>query len=83
MNPSKPNPTCAAIAIFLLAALACGSPQSADHSDLGSIDFPTSASPEAQEHFITGMLLLHSFEFNDAREAFLEAQKVEPDFAMA
>ena len=83
MNLSKPIPTCAAITIFLLAALACSSPQSADHSDLGSIDFPTSASPEAQEHFITGMLLLHSFEFNDAREAFLEAQKVEPDFAMA
>ena len=83
MNPIKPIPTCAAITIFLLAALACSSPQAADHSDLGSIDFPTSASPEAQEHFITGMLLLHSFEFNDAREAFLEAQKVESDFAMA
>ena len=83
MNLSKPALTCAAIAILLFAAIACRSSQAAEYSDLGSIDFPTSASPDAQEHFITGMLLLHSFEFDDAREAFLEAQKIEPDFAMA
>lgn len=53
-------------------------------SDLGRIDFPTSAkSKAAQEHFIEGVLFLHSFEFDDAAEAFIEAQKVEPDFAMA
>ena len=82
MNPRKPILTFVAITILFLAALTCRSPQAAEYSELGSIDFPTSASPEAQEHFITGMLLLHSFEFDDAREAFLEAQKVEPDFAM-
>ena len=52
-------------------------------SELGKIDFPTSGSPEAQEHFIQGALLLHSFEFEDAAEAFQQAQQIEPDFAMA
>ncbi len=51
--------------------------------DLGQIDFPTSGSPAAQPHFLRGALLLHSFEFDDAREAFQQAQKIDPNFAMA
>ncbi len=51
--------------------------------DLGSVDFPTSGSEAAQQHFIRGILLLHSFEYPDARAAFQEARKVEPGFAMA
>lgn len=30
-----------------------------------------------------GLLLLHSFEYDDAREAFLEAQEIDPNLAMA
>ncbi len=52
-------------------------------SALGSIDFPTSGSAAAQPLFIKGVLLLHSFEYEDAREAFVEAQKADPGFAMA
>jgi tetratricopeptide (TPR) repeat protein len=55
----------------------------AQTGDLGEIDFPTSGSPEAQEYFIRGALLLHSFEYADAAEAFREAQLLDPDFAMA
>ncbi|HSR49966.1 MAG TPA: hypothetical protein VLV83_04010 [Acidobacteriota bacterium] len=51
--------------------------------DLGNIDFPTSGSPEAQKHFIRGVLWLHSFEYPEAREAFQKAQEEEPGFAMA
>ncbi len=51
--------------------------------ELGSIDFPTSGSAAAQPHFIKGVLLMHSFEYDDAREAFVEAQKADPAFAMA
>lgn len=51
--------------------------------DLGKIDFPTSASPEAQRHFIEGVLLLHSFEYPRARRAFQEASKLAPEFALA
>ncbi len=51
--------------------------------DLGTIDFPTSGSPAAQPLFIKGVLLMHSFEYDDAREAFVAAQKADPGFAMA
>ena len=50
---------------------------------LGRIDFPASGSETARPHFIRGVLLLHSFEFDDAAEAFREARKADPGFAMA
>jgi tetratricopeptide (TPR) repeat protein len=50
---------------------------------LGRIDFPTSGKADAQPDFIRGMLLLHSFEFDDAREAFVRARTIDPSFAMA
>ena len=52
-------------------------------SNLGQIDFPTSGSPEAQQHFLEGALLLHSFEFDDAREEFQKASEIDPGFALA
>ncbi len=51
--------------------------------DLGEINFPTSGPAEAQKHFVQGVLLLHSFEYDRARRAFLEASRLSPDFAMA
>ncbi len=68
-----------ALAVFAAAA-ALAAPQQAA---LGTIDFPTSGSPAAQEHFIRGVLLMHSFEYGAAGEAFREAQRAEPGFAMA
>ena len=50
---------------------------------LGRISFPTSGSPAAQPPFIRGVLLLHSFEYDDAIAAFKEAQRIDPAFAMA
>ncbi len=50
---------------------------------LGTIDFPTSGSPEAQEHFLLGALYLHSFEYGAAAAEFRKAQQEDPDFAMA
>ena len=73
-------------ALALLLAVCVTTPVVSGFSriqDLGSIDFPTSGSPAAQPHFIKGVLLMHSFEYDDAREAFVEAQKVDPNFAMA
>ncbi len=55
----------------------------AETANLGHIDFPTSGSPAAQELFERGVLLLHSFEYEDARQAFQEAQEIDSDFAMA
>jgi tetratricopeptide (TPR) repeat protein len=50
---------------------------------LGRISFPTSGSARAQPAFIRGVLLLHSFEYDDAIEAFRQAQIADPGFAMA
>ena len=52
-------------------------------ANLGSIDFPNSGATEAQTAFLTGMKALHSFEFDDAGEAFREAQAIDPDFGLA
>ena len=51
--------------------------------DVGSIDFATSAGEDAQEHFIRGVAILHSFGYEQAREQFHAAQEIEPDFALA
>ncbi len=51
--------------------------------DLGQIEFPNSGAPEAQESFLRGALLLHSFEYEDSAEAFREAQELDADFALA
>ena len=50
---------------------------------LGRISFPNSGSPAAQAPFIRGVLLLHSFEYDDAIEAFKETQRADPGFALA
>jgi tetratricopeptide (TPR) repeat protein len=50
---------------------------------LGTIDFPTSGAAAAQPDFIRGVLLLHSFEYRDAAQAFREAQRIDPGFALA
>ncbi|GJL56106.1 MAG: hypothetical protein NPIRA02_32380 [Nitrospirales bacterium] len=50
---------------------------------LGQIDFPTSGPSDAQPWFVRGVLLLHNFQYDDAKEAFQQAQRIAPDFAMA
>src|SRR5262245_6574724 len=50
---------------------------------LGRIDFPNSGAAAAQEPFLRGVLLLHSFEYADAREAFQQAEAADSGFALA
>ncbi len=56
---------------------------SVDRPLLGEITFPTSASGEAQAEFITGVLALHSFWYEEARDHFRAAQKQDPGFGLA
>ena len=65
------------IVIVLLAITA-----TAQESQLGRVEFPTSGSPQAQRHYLRGLAALHSFWYEEAIEAFRESTKVEPDFAM-
>ncbi|TYA56032.1 tetratricopeptide repeat protein [Formosa maritima] len=50
---------------------------------LGVVEFQVTGNEEAQIHFEKGLLLLHSFEYEDAREEFLKAQKSDSKMAMA
>ncbi|UCC25189.1 MAG: hypothetical protein JSU98_15920 [Gemmatimonadales bacterium] len=70
--------------IFLVALLAVSGPGlTAQKERLGSLDFPNSGTAAAQVDFRQGVLLLHSFEYADAAEAFRRAQATDPDFALA
>ena len=66
---------------FFLIALLAAAAHAQNH--LGTIVFPNSGTPEAQPAFLRGVLLLHNFAYPQAAEAFREAQKVDPKFALA
>jgi len=74
MNPMR-------MSCFLLAG--CLGATSLGAQTLGTIDFPNSGNEAAQAPFIRGMLLLHSFEYEDAAEAFRQAQAADAGFALA
>ncbi len=70
------------IGVFFIALLfACNGTQ--ENDKLGSIYFEVTGSDEAKKHFEEGLLLLHSFEFDDAATAFKKAQEVDSSMAMA
>lgn len=50
---------------------------------LGDVNVTVSGNKNALPHFEKGLLLLHSFEYEDAREAFQKAQKEDPEMPMA
>jgi tetratricopeptide (TPR) repeat protein len=50
---------------------------------LGTTHFRNSGAARAQPDFMRGLLLLHSFEYDAARQAFQAAEREDPDFAMA
>ena len=50
---------------------------------LGVVAFANSGAPAAQEPFLRGLALLHSFEYEEAAEGFRQAQQADPAFAMA
>ncbi|HET9524606.1 MAG TPA: tetratricopeptide repeat protein [Pyrinomonadaceae bacterium] len=54
----------------------------AQESQLGRVEFPTSGSPKAQAHFLRGLAALHSFWYEEAAEAFRDSTKADPDFMM-
>ena len=61
------------IVLLSLALVIVPGRSSAQFIDVGSLDFPTSGSPEAQPHFLRGVATLHSFGWKQASEQFQEA----------
>jgi hypothetical protein len=76
-------PSARIITVAVLAFTAAAQAQTPVAGELGSINFPTSATPAAQSAFLTGTKALYNFEFDLAAEAFQQAQKAEPAFALA
>ena len=70
---------------ILLATLCLGAGPAvpAELAGLGSITFPTSTTGPAQDRFLQGVTILHSFGWKQARAEFQAAQELDPDFAMA
>ncbi|HET8624394.1 MAG TPA: hypothetical protein VFM14_12595, partial [Gemmatimonadales bacterium] len=58
-------------------------PLAAQSQKLGQVSFPNSGPRAAQPAFIKGVLLLHSFEYDDAARSFRDAQRIAPGFALA
>jgi tetratricopeptide (TPR) repeat protein len=52
-------------------------------TNAGVVSFANSGSKAAQAPFLHGVALLHSFEYDDAARDFREAEKMDPNFAMA
>ncbi len=78
----------ALVALVLAAGAVSGGAQEAHrHAEparsLGRVSFPNSGSAAAQAPFLRGVALLHSFEYEDAAEAFRAAQRLDPRFALA
>src|SRR5256885_11141790 len=71
------------LGVALVCLAGAGELRSAQTPRLGTIDFPTSGAPAAQAPFLRGVLLLHSFEYQDALQAFREAQRIDSGFALA
>ena len=69
--------------LALTLAIFITGPVEAQFQNVGSIDFPTSGSPEAQQKFLRGVAILHSFGWLQAIEQFHAAQEIDPNFAMA
>lgn len=49
----------------------------------GTTDFHASGDPKAHALFIRGLVMLHNFEYEDARAVFRQARHLDPDFVMA
>jgi tetratricopeptide (TPR) repeat protein len=68
---------------FLAFALGCKPTQEPPAPHLGMLDFQVTGNPDAQPAFTEGLLLLHSFEYADARETFAEARAKDSTMSMA
>jgi len=67
---------------FLITPTFSHNDQQSDETALGKITFLTSAKNDVQDKFIKGVLLLHSFEYDAARDEFHKTVEENPDFAM-
>lgn len=70
------------VLLALLFAFSCTKSGKTDEK-LGTVYFDVTGTDEAVKYFEEGLLLLHSFEFDDAAIAFMNAQEKDSTMAMA
>ena len=87
MKPKPVDTFMKPIPVGLLLLVAWGIPwplaMQAQDLEVGTVSFPNSGAAEAQQAFLRGVAALHSFWKDEAAEAFQEAQRIDPDFALA
>jgi tetratricopeptide (TPR) repeat protein len=71
------------VILLILVVLAGCQKQKPAQDYLGVVQLEVTGKEEALPYFEKGLLLLHSFEYADSREAFTKASEADPDMAMA
>ena len=72
------------VVLFVRAEAQQNAAPVAEHAvHLGQVNFQTSCNDEARSRVETGVALLHSFQYEEARHTFTEATKQDPECAMA
>jgi tetratricopeptide (TPR) repeat protein len=74
-----------AAALFVVSSATASAQERHSHAgaDLGVVSFANSGAASAQGPFQRGIALLHSFEYDEAAEAFRAASNADRNFAMA
>ncbi len=75
-------PVSGLLAVFAILQ-SCQSLNETSNKGLGVIEFEVTGAEAAKPAFQKGLLLLHSFEYEDAAEAFREAIQIDSNFVMA
>lgn len=70
------------ILLLIILIISCKEEKSNDNY-LGIVNIEITGDEKAIPHFEKGLLLLHSFEYADSRESFIEAQLEDPELLMA
>jgi tetratricopeptide (TPR) repeat protein len=72
------------IAFIIASVLLIGCKENTPKTEfLGMVNLEVTGNSKAVSHFERGLLLLHSFEYQDAREAFRNARESDPEMPMA
>ncbi|WP_137092500.1 tetratricopeptide repeat protein [Mangrovivirga cuniculi] len=73
-----------ALLISFTLLFSCHNHKNGDQGySLGKVELDVTGDKQAAQMFIKGLLLLHSFEYVDAREEFIRVQEEDPDLLMA
>ncbi|MFZ1175984.1 MAG: hypothetical protein WAO15_06885, partial [Mycobacterium sp.] len=78
--------TCLFTLSLLLVPISLCAQMEHDHpapEKLGTVSFPTSCAPAVQKQFERGVVLLHSFTYNEAEKTFRQVAADDPKCAMA